>query len=178
MSERLPERVDPWRLVQQRRVLQGESPLERMSRLAEHAGAQQGAARVLLEFLRDDEGHPRIRGQIEAEVGLVCQRCMEPFLLPLRQPVDLILVSDDVHAEQVQAWGEPVIVPEQLFLRDLIEDELLLGLPLVPRHEDEAECHRHVGRWLESEPERSEDEQRSNPFAVLGELKSRLNTKD
>lgn len=169
MSERLPERVDPWRLVQQRRVLEGESPLERMTRLAQQAGAQEGRAQVLLEFLRDDEGHPRVRGRIDADLVLTCQRCMEPMRLRLALAPDLILVADDAQAERVQAWGDPLIVPERLFLRDLIEDELLLALPQVPRHEDEAECRRHVGRWLVPEAE-APTEECQNPFAVLGEL--------
>jgi len=169
MSERLPEWVDPWRLVQQRRVLEGDSPLERMTRLAEQAGPQRGRTRVLLEFLRDDEGHPRVRGRLEADLTLTCQRCMEPLSLRLEVEPDLILVGDDVQAERMQAWGDPLIVPEHLFLRDLIEDELLLALPQVPRHEDENVCRRHVGAWLEQEPELPAEE-RQNPFAVLGEL--------
>ena len=71
-------------------------------------------------------------------------------------------------APQISSLGiEPVLAPDgRIALRDLVEEELLLVVPLVPRHEDEADCGRVAS---------DEADVRQTPFAGLGELLKRGN---
>ena len=78
------------------------------------------------------------------------------------------LVATPAEAERVPDTLETVLAPEyRISIRDLVEEELLLALPLVPRHEDDWLCRRHAPRHSP----RTEKTQR--PFGQLSELLKR-----
>ena len=106
-----------------------------------------------------------------AAVWLTCQRCLQPFEQPLALDTRVRFVRDEAKAEALDAELEEDVLalPRWLDLRTLIEDELLLALPLVPRHE---QCPQplpasagDLADDVEAPPERP------NPFAVLQALK-------
>ncbi len=169
-GERLPVHIDPVRMADTRRLFQGEVALAEMSRLTEVLQDADGKVSVSLEFGCDEEGIRFMRGRVQTEVTLLCQRCLEP----MRQPVDnefaLALVLNEPEADGLPSHYEPLLLDgKPLFLRDVIEDEVLLALPIVPRHPAE-EC----GARLESGEENTEqdDGKRDNPFASLADLKT------
>jgi uncharacterized protein len=63
---------------------------------------------------------------------------------------------------------EVLELPRSLDLRELVEDEMLLALPLVPRH---AQCPEPLPRSFGDVDEVEEAEQKANPFAALAALK-------
>lgn len=105
----------------------------------------------------------------QACVSLRCQRCLQPMPVPLDVDRWIRFVRDGAEAEALDAELEDDVLElaRQLDLHELIEDELLLALPLVPRHEV---CPQPLPQG--SEPQAAEPE-RPNPFAALEQLKKK-----
>lgn len=113
----------------------------------------------------------------QTAVWQTCQRCLQPFERPLAVDARVRFVRDEAQAEVLDAELEEDVLalPRWLDLRELVEDELLLALPLVPRHE---RCPRPLPLPAADLPgEAAEAEQRPNPFAVLRALKDGKATK-
>jgi uncharacterized protein len=107
----------------------------------------------------------------QGDVWLTCQRCLQPFQQALTIDTRVRFVRDEAQAETLDAELEDDVLalPRWLDLRTLIEDELLLALPLVPRHE---RCPQPLPASANDEPEADANMVgRPNPFAVLQALK-------
>lgn len=168
MSAHLPEFIEPLRLAELGRVLRGRLSLSRFRRLAQSLSAADGEAQVVLAFGKDELGRPQVTGTVKAELELICQRCLEPMTLPVVAEVRLGLVSSEAEEEQLAPGFEALPVGAgPVCVADVVEDELILGLPLVPMHRP-AQCGAanayavEVGEGAQA-PE--------NPFAVLARLK-------
>ena len=109
--------------------------------------------------------------QAQAPVWLTCQRCLQPFAVPLALDRRIRFVRGEAQAEALDAEIEDDVLAlsKSLDLRELIEDELLLALPIVPRH---AACPQPLPVALGSEPAPDDPPERPNPFAALQRLKS------
>lgn len=162
MSPPLPDRVDPWRLAERGKVLEGGVALADLPRLAPLLGAG-GEAAYRLVFGRDD-GRAVVSGQVRAEFVLRCQRCLEPMRLAVDRRFELAFVSGLEEAAALPERYEPAVV-EDGWVRplDLVEDELLLAVPAVPLHE------RGACRAPDAEPARAARD--DNPFSVLASLR-------
>ncbi|MCU0935134.1 MAG: YceD family protein [Gammaproteobacteria bacterium] len=136
MSGALPAYIEPVRLAELGRTLEGRLPLARMRRLADLLADRGGEAAVRLEFRQEGRGRSTVRGWVRAGLLLTCQRCLEPFELTLDLPVRLAVVHSDVEAERLAEEEDPLLVDgdQALSLADVVEDELLLALPQVPAH--------------------------------------------
>jgi uncharacterized protein len=77
---------------------------------------------------------PFLRGRIRGELQLVCQRCLETFGWPLQANVDLRLVENEAdEAKWLQDYEPYLIADDRLPLHAIVEEEVLLALPLAPR---------------------------------------------
>lgn len=79
----------------------------------------------------------RLRLQARTALRLTCQRCLQPVTVELDIAPTLRFVQNEALAEQLDEDSEEDVLalPPSLDLRELVEDELILALPLVPRHE-------------------------------------------
>ena len=171
MSSRTPEFVDPWRLADQKRGLEGKIPLARMPRLEGLLVDRQGMVAFDLAFSRGEKRRPRISGTVQATLALECQRCLEPLRLTLDIHVELAVIEVAAEAEGLPEQVDPILADNgRIRLLDLLEDELLLAIPQVPMHQPSS-CRAQVpDRGADiSLPVEGEDEEydRTNPFAVL-----------
>ena len=155
-------------MVSARRVLEGEVPLSAMPRLSSLLDASEGRARYLIEFGRDELHVPYARLQVDAELPLVCQRSMQAFVMPARIEQALGLIRDEADEAALPPGYEALLVPEDGLLRpaDLVEDELVLAVPVVPLAPDAAPVDR---TWSAGE----EEMQAASPFAALASLKKK-----
>jgi uncharacterized protein len=116
-------------------------------------------------------GQPQPWLHLEAEtaVWLQCQRCLQPMRQPLAVQRDFRFVRSEAEAEAEDAESDEDVLAltRSLNLLELVEDELLLTLPLVPRHEV---CPLPLPQ-LSDEPDEAAEPERPNPFAKLAELK-------
>ena len=168
-DERLPVHIDPVRLAETGRELWGRISLSEMERLSAMLIDSNGEAEVELIFGVDHEGIRFVSGSITAEVVMQCQRCLGPLSLSVSSKLMLGIVSER-DPRELPSYYEPLPVGhEPIFLRDIIEDELILSLPIVPKH-GEGQCPNEL-------PDATGDKMDSggvaegNPFAALAGLK-------
>lgn len=109
--------------------------------------------------------------QARVPVWLTCQRCLQPFTEPLEVDRRLRFVRGEAAAEALDAEIEDDVLAlsKSLDLRELVEDELLLALPIVPRH---GVCPQPLPVPLGEAPATAAEPERENPFAALQRLKS------
>lgn len=145
MSREFPDFVDPWKAADGRRTFQGTMPIRRMKRLeallapeddgSESAVTDRGEADFTARFSYDRQGQVIIRLDVEAELPLVCQRSLEPFREPVSRRSVLAVIEDVSEQEEIPDAYEPVLVEHRrLALLDIVEEELLLAVPQVPRN--------------------------------------------
>ena len=177
--QRLPVEVDPFRLVEQGRLFDGRIPLSDFKRVSEllfkplskGVKGKQTLVNVHLEFTRTDTKLPVIKGTINADLEMVCQRCLEAKKESLAVSFEVVLVSNDEQAERLQEGYDTWLVEDQLlFVNDFLEDEMLLAVPFVVAH-DGCQPVRDLIESLPEDIEEQMDDSKDNPFAVLKDLK-------
>jgi len=131
----LPAVIEPILLAEKGAHLVGTLPLKAMSRLAEASLDGSGQAQVDLHFGRAEVGKVyEITGRLRATVRAACQRCLEPMALPLEAEVRLLLLRPGERPEGLAPEVEALVVDKPLRLSELVEDELLLAMPMIPAH--------------------------------------------
>ena len=132
----LPEYVDPRRLARAEASLLGYLPLAGLERLQAVSARPDGEVVAELQFVQDGD-LLKITGQISATLHLLCQRCLGVMDWPVAQIVALCPVLNLEAADALPTGFEPwLITRAKTSLRTLIEDELLLCLPVVAMHDD------------------------------------------
>ncbi|WP_457673344.1 YceD family protein [Thiolapillus sp.] len=168
MSQRIPDRVDPWRLAEQGETLSGSLPLASMPRLAALLQDTDHDVAFTLRFGRDRDRRSTVKLDVQASLVLECQRCLDSMTLEVDAETPMALVNGPVEAEQLPGELDPLMLAPEAYLdiAELIEDELLLAIPASPRHAHDDCIHpREQGA---AEPAGNEQE---NPFAILAQLK-------
>ena len=165
----VPETLDAWRQVTARRGFEGRVPLASLRRLASLLDAPEGDAVFSLDFDRDTLGVAYVEVRVEAQLPLVCQRSLERFLLPVRIDQRMGLLRDEAEESALPPGYEALLVDPsgEVSPRDLVEDELILAVPVVPVRPDTEVVEREWGASGEPDPERP------NPFAALAALKKK-----
>ena len=156
--------------------LAGAWPLTALGRLAEGAviaalpaegGDVRWSARGELRPMRGGENQVWLHLQASTRAPLECQRCLKAVEVPLAIERSFLFVHGEDAAAQLDADSEDDVLAltRALDLRELIEDELLLALPIVPRHEV---CPEPLLVAVEADEPLAE---KPNPFAALAVLK-------
>lgn len=137
----LPNHVKPWLLAKRHERLEGAVRLKDMPRLLELLADESGEALVVLQFdFQNQFPHCIITGEINVSLKLTCQRCGEPVPYDIKLAPRLAVVKDDDEAAKVIKSFDPLVLSEDsLTLLDVIEEELLLGLPMMASHPQQ-EC--------------------------------------
>ncbi len=165
----IPPHVDPRKLADRSATLEGELPLASLSRLCDPLAESSGAVHVRLRFERDERKSVVIHSELDVEVRMVCQRCLELVVLPIHSECNYAVVTEGANTQSLPKDYDVLEVGEDpLDLLALVEDELLLALPIVPLHDLDV-CRPPVG--LEEPPPGEDEVLRSNPFSVLAQLK-------
>ncbi len=168
-SQHLPVQFAPFRLARQGQRLKGAIEIKGMARLTEALSDTEGAVGIELQFGIDEQGTFYARGHLSTQIQMTCQRCMKPVTLPIEADVALVFVSGDDQARNLAPDYDPYMVGnDAVTLAELVEDELILALPIVALHEDKT-CEPILER-LHTEADQSDQTQvKPNPFAVLSE---------
>lgn len=148
-------------------MFEGVLPLASMHRLRGSLVSYEGEVRYAVEFGKDGLGVSYLALSVEAGLPLLCQRTLEPFVYRVSIEQRLGLIADESEEAALPADYEPLLVTDgQLAITDVIEDELILALPVVPLKS---------GVPLEwndpSDDAVPSDPTPASPFAVLGMLK-------
>lgn len=169
MQGRLQQSYRVAREVERNALFEGEIPLQRLPRLREllRANAPAEAVQVRFEFLRTPWGARSIRGHIAARLPMTCERCLQGMEQGVDQDFELLIDAREADDES----GLEVIASDDgwLDLFALVEEEIILALPIIRRHEN-ADCNEF---WPVPEPEARAQAERDNPFAALAALKGK-----
>lgn len=178
MSSHLPDFVDPWHFADIGKRISGSFSLQTLPRLAPLLMEPEGEAVFELAFFRDERKRACLNGEVQAVLSLQCQRCLRPVEIPVDVTFSLVAVEGIEEAEQLPDSVDPLLLGEsKMRLNELVEDELLLAIPQVPRHEAD-ECsaaEREQPDW-DSADAVEEGEKAPNPFAQLADLKTNRDT--
>ena len=197
-----PSRHDPLRLdmaafAADGNVLSGTWPGASLSRLAELQTAPHDSELPAVAWQAQGErrvvpvGEPELwlTLQAQAPVWLTCQRCLQPMSAPMSLDRRLRFVQGEAQAEALDADSDDDVLAlsRWMSLRELVEDELLLGLPLVPKHgvcphplpvpmrlEADSTADDAPGDGADVQPPGPAGDDlpaKPNPFAVLAALK-------
>jgi len=156
--------VVPMELAKRGAVMRARLPLESLPRLSQQVRGG-GAVEVELSFARDDEGRCRVRGTVDGELSLECQRCLEPVVRRVRTDIDLCVVASEEDAQGLDAQLDAFVLNgEEATLAMLVEDDVLLSLPVrVCELGDECPLRPSLDYPAPEAPV----EPRASPFAAL-----------
>ncbi len=168
MSDHLPSYIDPIALVDKRARLRGILPIIAMARIQEELLACDEGTKIDLSFQKDGR-IAIIAGSINADITLQCQCCLKPMVINIERVVSLAVASSIDEAQRLPERYEPLLMSsEKIALSELVEDELLLALPMIAQH-DHCEL---TGLKPVAEPESGDKtETKENPFAILKQLR-------
>lgn len=168
-------RLDVKAFARQAGVLTGAWPVAGFTRLVDLLASGDGlSAPDDLTWSAQGEEVP-VRGgtaqvwlhlRADAVLPMVCQRCLTAYPQAVAVRTDIRFVADEQTAAELDADVEHdvLVFTKELDLHDLVEDELLLSLPLVPRHDS---CPQPLAAAAAQEAE----EERKHPFAALAGLR-------
>ncbi|HTB67104.1 MAG TPA: YceD family protein [Steroidobacteraceae bacterium] len=160
MSEGWSKLLDIGLLADERADIDFAIPLKEFPRVLPLLAAPDGEARGRVDFSREDRVAVAAV-TVAADVQLQCQRCLSPLKWRVDSSGRAALVATHAEAARVPETLETVLAPEhRISLRDLVEEELLLALPLVPRHENDECAGDRAGAHSETH----------RPFGQLSEL--------
>lgn len=146
-------------------------PAASLQRLAELAPGIDDV-QVELEFRLDGSERPWVRGRAAQVVDATCQRCLERFEFPLSVAFDLCMVAEGGDVREIADQADVLVVDgETVAIADIVEDELLLGLPDRLCREDPCPYAPALSYPAEVAEVADTAERTVNPFSVLSKLK-------
>jgi len=148
------------------RVLEGELPLSQLERLHDVLASVAGVISYRIEGFRGERGEPMLQLTVSGQVQLACQRCLEavPFELDVDSLLEVIPEGAEMSQDELEDDTRDFLpVVRELVVADFVEDEIILSLPVAPRHE---RC---------GFPGAADAGERLNPFAALDGLKGKPN---
>ena len=149
-------------------------PLAELPRVSRELSGPDGEAIGKVRFSRQ-LGQAVADLEVSAQPEVVCQRCMQPMRWPVSVKSRIALVSDYAAADRVPEGLEVFLVEaDSVSVRDLVDEEVLLALPHVARHDEDSKC---AGREMQMPGHVADPEEGAadvqKPFAQLGELLKR-----
>ena len=149
--------------------------LPRLANEASTVAAGDGFEWEIETYFEDSPGsepHQIMNLGLKGRIHLVCQRCLQDCAIDLTEKRRFVLVTTDEEADEYPIEDEeqePLVVNQHFNLLETIEDEVLLSLPLIPKHPD-GFCEPHSSTFgVESDEEALNE--RDNPFNILKNMK-------
>jgi len=168
---RIPDYVDARKIFAQTAEIAGSMPIAGFERFRQQLTSAGGEVNFTLAFGIDEEYRRVITGSLNANVEVQCQRCLEPVAIELADTVALALVESEEQAARLPAELDPWMAPEdgRLRLADILEEQLILCMPIVSYHD--ADCTPVNPASAPAESNETTQNDKPNPFAVLRDLK-------
>jgi uncharacterized protein len=164
-NTQLPKTIKLFNFAKKEVNLHGEYKISNVPRVSEVARNVEDNLKVNLSFNLENGKTPCVKGIIESKIVLDCQRCLDTLDLNLKVLFNLAFVRFESQAEGLDKSFEVYVIgeDEELDTLNLISDEILLSLPMVPSHE--FDCSLSVDK------ETKVEKVRKNPFDVLKNIK-------
>jgi uncharacterized protein len=160
--------IEPKELALKGCHLKGIVALAQTTRLHDKQCEVQEEAQIDWLFSIDEKQRPTIHGNLYAQLSIQCQRCLQPMPWLIDKKTALIILTneqDEQDDEEIPADYETIILTNTpVSLITLVEDELILALPIIAKHN---ECPFNEYQL----PEHLNESFKNNPFHVLSAFK-------
>lgn len=171
----VPSYVDTRKVFLQQENISGSIGLERLPRFRDCLIDDEASIQLQLSFSITASSQQVITGTLQASVHVSCQRCLEPLAIELADDIRLALVKTEAAVEGLDAGWDSWICPDhKLELAELVEEQLMLCLPIASMHES-GDCLARVNYSAVATAgdgaATTKKEVSQNPFSVLKELK-------
>lgn len=180
MLAKMPEFIDPILLADRNASIEGELPVSSLDRLAVMLSNDDGNVTVKLFFGKVGK-LATVEGHISAILAVKCQRCLEAVEWPISSDIKLGVVSSLELANKLSDGYEPLFLAdeEKIPLKKIVEDELLLGLPDIPKHQHDC-IAPNSSKNMSEHLHKAGAVPKENPFSILAELQNqkKLETKN
>lgn len=172
-----PDRLDVKAFAQAQAHIEGQDPLTQFNRLVLEAQGPHEDVHVRWAAqgeLRAEAGaDPQVwlHLHVEVQLPMVCQRCLTVAPIALNVDRSFRFVADEATAEALDDESEEdlLALSREFQLRELMEDELLMELPVVPMHDA---CPQAVPLASSDEDFEQANGEKPNPFAALAGLRN------
>ena len=164
LNKSLPSQLKLFNFAKKEVSLSGLYQISDFPKISEIANNKKDNVRVDLSFYLKNNKTPCVDGIIESGIVLACQRCLDDLSITLKVDFSLAFVRYEKQGEELDSYYEIYVTEEdELATYDLISDEILLSIPMVPTHD--YDCIKEIN-GQEIVEEKSE-----NPFAILKKIK-------
>ena len=126
--------VDGLAFARGREEVSGSMRIDDLPRLT-NSGCKAATLQYTLRGGESAKRRPSLTLAITGQVRLVCQRCLEPLEIPLAATCELELAETLAEIDAADDPADRVLAARAMAIADLVEDEAILALPMVPMHE-------------------------------------------
>jgi uncharacterized protein len=174
----IPDHVDERKIFTKDAIISGILPVHKLHSLNQNLSNSEGTVHADLRFTIDEERRRIVSGTVQAAVNAVCQRCLEPVSINLEDTLHLAIVETEEHIRRLPTDIDPWLCADaSLNLSDIIEEQLILCMPLVSYH-PEGQCTGvadliRAERFSAENRPSSEGSAAGGPFAMLQKLKKK-----
>ncbi|WAW10645.1 YceD family protein [Oxalobacter vibrioformis] len=164
---------DPGEFCRKNQQREGRVKVADLERLSVVCASKSGELQWAVTGRISPSGHSQLDLTVKGRIDLICQRCLEAFSFDLDSRAAIILAGSEEAADEIEDAlddddpTEVIVGGEKIDILVLVEDEVLLTIPLSPRHDICPDTSRLVF-----------GEKRESPFAVLKNLKTDGNKKN
>lgn len=157
--------IDAFEFCRLKERREGERAVAEFTRLSEEVANTSGAVRWSVQGGTHALGYPMLHLSVRASVQLMCQRCLTPYTYEIESESILVLAKSEDAADELEENLtdediDVVVGSKTMNIIELIEDEVLLEIPLSPRHDV---CPDQLGQSVEA----AASVKKTSPFEVL-----------
>jgi len=194
MLERLPKFIDYIRYTDAKNTIKGDLRLSDCNRLVDllSPDISQKLEKSSTEFCQvihlefdfgiDDFANRYVKGYITTRLLLTCQRCMQAMEYPVEINLALAFIKNKKQEQEISGLYDSFFIEnsEPIDFYALVEDEVILSLPLIAKHQDENclsmvvdEKNKQIDDIDIAFADAEEEAEKKNPFAILQQLKTK-----
>ena len=163
IKKSLPDQLKLFKFAKKEISLSGLYQISDFPKISEIANNKKENIRVDLSFYLNNNKIPCVDGIIDLDIVLACQRCLDDLSIALKINFNLAFVRHNQKFEEIDSHFETYVIEnEELSTHDLISDEILLSIPMVPTHD--YDC---IKEFNEQEIVEAKSQ---NPFAILKKI--------
>jgi len=167
----LPAQLKLFNFAKKEVSLLGQYEISDLPRISEIASNKSDKININLSFYLVNDITPCIDGIISLDIVLACQRCLEELPISMNVSFSLAFVKHEMQGEELDSHYEIYVTEEdKLATHDLISDEILLSIPMVPTHN--FDCMEVITK------QEIVEEKAENPFSILKNIQIADNGKE
>jgi len=165
MKQGIPEQIKLFKFASRSLIFSQTYQVKDFPRISALVSNQEAPVNAELSFSIEHNRIPCIRGKIELDVALTCQRCLNEVSVHLQPKFQLAFLKNEQQGEELDSSFETILNADEEFSTiEFITDEVLISIPMIPMHEHECASYK------DTQP--IKEQKRENPFAILKQLKN------